>query len=235
MPGRASGFLRRPQTAVYGRTSGKEGEEPRHRVHRRCRATESLRRCSARPGNGEAFPPSRTHAVPPGRAGGARAHRGTGEPAGVGSGVRGTPHEDRRGHPHRSARRKHLRAPLTPGVTGREASLRTAGRAAARPRRRSVNACRSWTTSRAAGPTRPGSRRPWCAARRSVLTSVVSAEQQLTADRQDRANVRLGAATVAPVKRRQRLGGGKSSSHVSPFGSFPTAVGDSASVTCNNI
>jgi hypothetical protein len=58
-----------------------------------------------------------------------------------------------------------------------------------------------------------------------VLTPMVSAEQQLPTYGQGRANVGLGAASVASVECRQRLGGGESSSHVSPFGSPPLPWG----------
>lgn len=47
-----------------------------------------------------------------------------------------------------------------------------------------------------------------------VLAAVVRTEQQLAAAREDRADVGLGTAAVAAVRGRQRLGWGKSSSHV---------------------
>jgi hypothetical protein len=52
------------------------------------------------------------------------------------------------------------------------------------------------------------------AKRLGVLTSVVGTEQQLAAAREDRADVGLSTAAVAAVRGRQRLGWGKSSSHV---------------------
>ena len=67
------------------------------------------------------------------------------------------------------------------------------------------------------------------AKRRYVLTPVMSAEQQLPTHGQGRANVCLGAATVAAVEGRQRLNGGESSSHVSPFGSPPPKRGSGVS------
>lgn len=67
------------------------------------------------------------------------------------------------------------------------------------------------------------------AKRCNVLTPMVGAEQQLPAYRQGRSNVCLGAATVATVEGRQRLNGGKSSSHVSPFGSPPPKRGSGVS------
>src|SRR5690606_29848954 len=73
------------------------------------------------------------------------------------------------------------------------------------------------------------------AQRRDVLPPVVSAEQQLPTHGQGRADGGLGAATVAAVKGRQRLGGGESSSHVSPFGSSPPRRGSGVSVTWHNI
>jgi hypothetical protein len=48
----------------------------------------------------------------------------------------------------------------------------------------------------------------------TVLTAVVGTEQQLAAAREDRADIGLGTAAVAAVRGRQRLGWGKSSSHV---------------------
>jgi hypothetical protein len=48
----------------------------------------------------------------------------------------------------------------------------------------------------------------------TVLTSVVGTEQQLAAAREDRADIGLSTAAVAAVCGRQRLGWGKSSSHV---------------------
>jgi hypothetical protein len=48
----------------------------------------------------------------------------------------------------------------------------------------------------------------------TVLAAVVGAEQQLAAAREDRADIGLGTAAVAAVRGRQRLGRGKSSSHV---------------------
>jgi hypothetical protein len=48
----------------------------------------------------------------------------------------------------------------------------------------------------------------------TVLTAVVGAEQQLAAAREDRADIGLSTAAVAAVCGRQRLGWGKSSSHV---------------------
>src|SRR5437868_2549872 len=62
-----------------------------------------------------------------------------------------------------------------------------------------------------------------------VLTSVVGAEQQLPAYRQGRTNVCLGTAAVAAVEGRQRLNGGESSSHVSPFRSPPPKRGSGVS------
>src|SRR5690606_21530278 len=67
------------------------------------------------------------------------------------------------------------------------------------------------------------------AQRCDVLAPVVGTEQQLPANRQGRANVCLGTATVAAVEGRQRLNGGKSSSHVSPFGSPPPKRGSGVS------
>ncbi len=52
-----------------------------------------------------------------------------------------------------------------------------------------------------------------------VLASVVSAEEQLPSHGQGRADVGLSATSVAAVQGGQRLDGGESSSHVSPFGS----------------
>jgi hypothetical protein len=54
---------------------------------------------------------------------------------------------------------------------------------------------------------------PCLAERTAVLAPVMSAEQQLAAAREYRADVGLGAATVAAVRGHQRLGRGKSSSH----------------------
>jgi hypothetical protein len=48
----------------------------------------------------------------------------------------------------------------------------------------------------------------------TVLTAVVGTEQQLAAAREDRADIGLSTAAVAAVCGRQRLGWGKSSSHV---------------------
>jgi hypothetical protein len=48
----------------------------------------------------------------------------------------------------------------------------------------------------------------------TVLTAVVGTEQQLAAAREDRADIGLSTAAVAAVRGRQRLGWGKSSSHV---------------------
>src|SRR5689334_14651016 len=48
----------------------------------------------------------------------------------------------------------------------------------------------------------------------SVLAAVMGTEQQLAAAREDRADIGLSAAAVAAVRGRQRLGWGKSSSHV---------------------
>ena len=67
-----------------------------------------------------------------------------------------------------------------------------------------------------------------------VLTPMVGAEQQLPTHGQGRADVGLSTAPVTPVQGRQRLDGGESSSHVSPFGS-PHDVGTLASVTWDNI
>jgi hypothetical protein len=50
--------------------------------------------------------------------------------------------------------------------------------------------------------------------RLAVLTAMVGTEQQLAAAREDRADIGLGTAAVAAVRGRQRLGWGKSSSHV---------------------
>jgi hypothetical protein len=50
--------------------------------------------------------------------------------------------------------------------------------------------------------------------RLAVLTAVVGTEQQLAAAREDRADIGLGTAAVAAIRGRQRLGWGKSSSHV---------------------
>lgn len=151
------------------RPAGERGRRPRHRAR------------------------TPYHRVAPGVA---RAPR-DGEPAGVGSGVRVRPRGPP-GHPIGPRRENTPRAPLTPGVTGREASLRTAGRAAARPRRRSVNACRSWTTSRAAGPTRPGSRRPW---RGAPQRADVRGERRTAAHRRP-----AGSRECTPGRRNGRTG-----------------------------
>src|SRR5690606_29702903 len=58
-----------------------------------------------------------------------------------------------------------------------------------------------------------------------VLPPVVGAEQQLATRGQNGAEVGLSAAPVTPVESCQRLGGGKSSSHLSPFG-WPHRSGD---------
>jgi hypothetical protein len=50
--------------------------------------------------------------------------------------------------------------------------------------------------------------------RLTVLAAMMGAEQQLAAAREDRADIGLGTAAVAAVRGRQRLGRGKSSSHV---------------------
>ena len=62
-----------------------------------------------------------------------------------------------------------------------------------------------------------------------VLTPMMSTEQQLPTHGQGRANISLGTAAVAAVEGRQRLNGGESSSHVSPFGSPPPKRGSGVS------
>jgi len=151
-------------------------------------------------GTGKASPPPRTPAVSgrwP-RTEGCAAERGTGR--GGGSGVRERPREPR-GCAHRPSSGNTLRAPLTSGWSGREASWSgRGGRAAARPRRRgSLSACRLRTaTSREAGPTRPGSRRPW---RGAPQRADVRGERRTAAPRRP-----AGSRECRPGRRNGRTG-----------------------------
>lgn len=234
--GATSACLRTVAEAGYGRATGKGDTRGRARAARRAYGpAERPSACVTRPGDGEGVPAlAYAHRRRLWAAYG-RVRRGAGDRPGWFR-CPGTPARAAGQRPSALVG-KHAPRPAHVGVhRTRSVMFRTGGRAPARPRRRVRSALAACGRRRLVKPGRLvldlGA---LGAERRNVLTSVVSAEQQLPADRQDRANVGLGAATVAPVKRRQRLGGGKSSSHVSPFGSFPTAVGDSASVTCNNI